>query len=143
MKRTIAFLCAALMALSLAGCGLHRPDRAKTMALYQDNEERFREAAASGDFTGLETISGVSDVSVREDYVEISCGGSGFGPETNYYGIFYSETDDLCAVEWIPPSSPQELVPDGAGYRYTEKGGDNESYVEPLGNHFFYYEAHF
>ncbi len=63
------------------------------------------------------------------------------GENTHYYGIFFSEADDLMAAG-ISCGSADRLRPDGAGSRYRENGSDNESYVEPLGNHYFYYEAH-
>lgn len=102
---------------------------------------RFIEASTSGDYTELEKLRGVQKVIVWDEYVDIQCGGSGFGPSTHYYGIFYSETDNLCAIDVSGPRD--ELMPDGNGYRYNQHDGDNEYYVEPLGNHFFYYEAHF
>ena len=70
---------------------------------------------------------------VKEEYVEINCGGAGLGPSTHYYGIFYS-ADDV-DVSW--------MVEQGDGYLYQQEDGDNHIYIEPLGNHFYYYEAHF
>ena len=109
--------------------------------MYLKNEERFIEAAANGSFNELERIRGVQEVLVWDDYVDIRCGGSGCGPNTHYYGIFYSLSDDLCAIDVSGPLN--ELTADGKGYRYKQQDGDNEYYVEPLGNHYFYYEAHF
>ena len=140
-KKTIALLCAVLTAFSLVACSRNLTDKAEIITLYHQNEDCFLEAADSGDFSSLTAIDGISDVYVSDDYVEIECGSTGFGPETHYYGIYYSETDDLCVMGPVP--SAAQLMPDGAGYRYIEEVGDNEYYVEPLGNHFFYYEAHY
>ena len=109
--------------------------------LYTKNETLFINAATNKNFSDLEIINGVQNVLVWDEYVDIQCGGSGFGSSTNYFGIFFSATDDLCAVDVAGPFD--ELVADGSGYRYKETNGDNEYYVEPLGNHYFYYEAHF
>lgn len=113
------------------------------MNLYTKNEELFTDAASNGSFSDLEKIKGVQEVYIYEEceYVDIQCGGSGLGPSTHYYGIFYSATDDICAIDVAGPRD--ELVEDGNGYRYKQSDGDNEYYVEPLGNHYFYYEAHF
>lgn len=50
-----------------------------------------------------------------------------------YYGIFYSKADNKCAVVG---GSFLKLEPENNGYRWKESDGDNEYYVEPLGNHF-------
>ncbi len=86
-------------------------------------------------------IKGIHEVIIWEDHVDIRCVGSGIGSSTHYYGLFFSLTDDLCAIDLAGPAD--ELVEDGNGYRYRELNGDNEYYVEPLGNHYYYYEAHF
>jgi len=109
--------------------------------LYKKNEEAFILAAESGDFSSLSSIRGVKEVNVRENAVEIWCDGAGFGPSTHYYGIFYSADDDLGAIGL--GGSAEEFEPSGDGYLYLQKDGDNRCYVEPLGNHYFYYEAHF
>ena len=52
-----------------------------------------------------------------------------------------SEKDDLCAVRLGAPGD--QLKEHENGFLYIEEDGDNRYYVEPLGNHYFYYEAHF
>ena len=83
----------------------------------------------------------MQNVDIWEEYVDIQCGGAGFGSSTHYYGIFYSEKDDLCAVRLGAPGD--QLKEHENGFLYIEEDGDNRYYVEPLGNHYFYYEAHF
>ena len=125
----------------LTACSSELSSKESVEDLYTKNEALFIGAASDGNFACLEKISGVQKVLVWDGYVDIQCGGNGFGSGTHYYGIFFSETDDLCAVD---VSGPRDgLVEDGNGYRYKQAGGDNEYYVEPLGNHYFYYEAHF
>ena len=111
------------------------------MAKFNKNEMVFLQAVESGDFSAVERIAWVQEVQMSETHVDIRCGGAGFGSSTHYYGIFYAADDNLCAVGVAGPKD--ELVAHGDGYLYQEDGGDNRYYVEPLGNHYFYYEAHF
>lgn len=122
-------------------CCLNLTGKGAVIRLYQRNEEVFLQAAASGDYSAVERIISVRDVEVTETYVEISCGGSGLGSATNYYGIFYYEGENLLSVD--VDTSGGRFVESGDGYFYDEENGDNRFYVEPLGNHFYYYEAHF
>lgn len=131
-----------LMAVCLlSACSSNLTSKESIENLYTKNETLFIDAVSDGSFSDLEKISGVQKVLVWDEYVDIQCGGSGLGSSTHYYGIFFSETDNLCAVDVSGPRD--ELVKDGSGYRYKQSDGDNEYYVEPLGNHYFYYEAHF
>ena len=140
MKKTVCLI--VLLAICfLSACSDGLTSKEDVVKLYTKNEERFEKAAATGNFPDLEKIKGVAKVLVWDDYVDIQCGGAGFGPSTHYYGIFYSEADNLCAIDVAGPAA--ELTADGDGYRYKQSDGDNEYYVEPLGNHYFYYEAHF
>ncbi len=134
MKKRIAlFFVMLCLAFILASCSGNLTDKSDIVSLYQKNEETFLQAASNGDYSAVEKINGVQSVLVKEAYVEIQCGGAGLGSSTHYYGIFYS-ADDIDA-DW--------LVEHGDGYLYQEEEGDNRIYVEPLGNHFYYYEAHF
>ena len=143
MMKRFAGLLALVLALGrlTAGDGLTRRDA--VVAMFKSNETQFLEAARQQDFKALESIDGVMEVSVDGSCVDIFCGGAGFGPSTHYYGIFYSGQDDLCAVSIACCSSADQLTADGAGYRCRQPGGDNEYYVEPLGHHYYYYEAHY
>ena len=140
MRKQFSAFFILILLLIFSSCSL-LPDRESIIKLYQKHEEAFAEAAVENDFTSLEKISGVAKVSVSDSCVDIFCGGSGFGSSTSYYGIFYSESDDLTAIDVAGENISLEA--DGDGYRYSQPDGDNEYYVEPLGNHYFYYEAHF
>ena len=130
-----------LMVCFLSACSSNLPSKESIVNLYTKNEALFIDAASNRSFSDLEKINGVQKVLVWDEYVDIQCSGSGFSSSTHYYGIFFSEDDNLCAVDIAGPLD--ELVEDGNGYRYKQSDGDNEYYVEPLGNHYFYYEAHF
>lgn len=141
MKKAIACLLSVFLLVALASCSKNLTDKNDIISLFHKNEDCFKEASASGEYNELERIKGVQEVIIWDNYVDIQCGGSGFGPSTHYYGIFFSLSDDLCAIDVADPAD--ELKEDGNGYRYRQQNGDNEYYVEPLGNHYFYYEAHF
>ncbi len=115
-------------------------DRDSVADLYRENEEAFRKAAETGSFEDLKDIFGVSNVYVKSDCVDIYCGGTGIAPSSSYYGIFYSEADDPFAL--YEPVTPDNPRPEGRGYSFSDSAR-NTFYVEPLGNHYFYYEAHY
>ena len=141
MKKALRCSLILLTLILLSSCSNNLTNRSDIVALFQNYEDAFIEASTSGNFSKLEAVPGVQKVLTFDEYIDIQCGGSGLGSSTSYYGIFYSETDDLCAVDVAGPH--EELVSDGDGFHYEQSDGDNEYYVEPLGNHFFYYEAHF
>lgn len=139
-KLTACFLLICIL-FTFVACSTNRTEKNDIVTLFQENEEIFLQAANSGDYSGVECIRGVQNVYISEKYIDIQCGGAGVGAETRYYGIYYSADDDLCAIDVAGPKD--ELVKSGEGYLYQEKTGDNRYYVEPLGNHFFYYEAEY
>ena len=141
MKGILALCMALCMVFSHASCSENLTDQESVIALYQNHQEIFLQAALTGDYSGVESLRGVQKVNVWDNYVDIPCGGAGFGSSTHYYGIFYSPEDDLCAVDVA--GARDQLVAHGEGYLYCQPGSDDSYYVQPLGNHFYYYEAHF
>lgn len=141
MKKLLIILIVVSVLLMIATCNRNLTDKSDIISLFQKNKAVFLQAVSSGDYSGLERINGVQTVYCTATYIDIKCGGAGFGPSTHYYGIFYSADDNLCAVDVAGPRD--QLVEHGSGYLYQEPGGDNRYYVEPLGDHFYYYEAHF
>lgn len=141
MKKSFFAVLLILLLTAMTACSSNLTDKDDIISLYSKNEEAFVQASKSGDFSTLERIFGINKVLVLETYVDIQCGGAGFGPSTHYYGIFYSADDNLCAVDVA--GSKDNLKEWGSGYFYQQEDVDNTYYVEPLGNHFFYYEAHF
>ncbi len=142
MIRFGSLLAVLFIATALLSTGQGLTSRDAVVGMYEKNEKAFLTAAESRDFTALEQIDGVIEISTYQGCVDLWCGGFGLGSATSYYGIFFSEKDDLFAV-LISCGSSDQLKPDGAGFRYEQTGGDNRYYVEPLGNHYFYYEAHY
>lgn len=72
-----------------------------------------------------------------EAFVEFTWGGWGLGSSTSYYGVYYS------------PSGPQpfqgagvELTPQEDGWAWQGEG-DNHGFTRPMGESFYYFEAHF
>ncbi len=141
MKKAFLLFISLFWLISATACSNNLTDKQDIISLYEKNEETFLQAASSGDYSFVEKINGVQKVLAWDAYVDIQCGGAGFGPSTHYYGIFYSADDNLCAIDVAGPKD--KLVEHGDGYLYQEENGDNRYYVEPLGNHFYYYEAHF
>lgn len=135
-KLTIAVLLAAL--LLLTGCVNRTKIKNNIIAMYRENEALFAQAAASGDFSAIEALPGTESVFCDDDHVDVYCHGLGFGPSTSYFGIFYSPSDDMSAAYGKLPDGA--LQPEGTGWRYQQPESDNRYYVEPLGNHYFYYE---
>ena len=141
MKKILIILLVVSVLLTIAGCNRNLTDKNDIISLFQKNKAVFLQAVSSGDYSALERINGVQNVYCSETYIDIKCGGAGLGSSTHYYGIFYSADDNLCAIDVAGPKN--QLVEHGNGYLYQEIGGDNRYYVEPLGDHFYYYEAHF
>ena len=141
MKKVVSFLALFAMFIALSACSYNLTEKSDIISLYQKNEKIFLLAAENGDYSAIERINGVQKVLVWDTYIDIQCGGAGFGSGTHYYGIFYSVDDNLCAIDVAGPRD--SLVEYGDGYLYQEENGDNHYYIEPLGNHFYYYEAHF
>ena len=139
-KLNVWFLLVCVL-VTFSACSQNLTEKSDIISLYQKNEKVFLQAADSGDYSEVERINGVQKVYISEKYIDIQCGGAGFGPNTHYYGIFYSADDNLCAIDVAGPKD--KLVEQGNGYLYQEENGDNRYYVEPLGNHFYYFEAHF
>ena len=141
MKKVISLLVLLVMFITVSACSNNLTNKTDIISLYQKNEEIFLLAVENGDYSKLESIRGIQKVLVWDTYIDIQCGGAGFGSSTHYYGIFYSADDNLCAIDVAGPRD--KLVEQGEGYLYQEENGDNRYYVEPLGNHYYYYEAHF
>lgn len=142
MKKIAIFMCSLVIIGMLTACTNNLTSKKKIIRVFEKNEKAIVEAIESNNVEQTKEIPGIQDVYVSDDYIEFSCGGSGFGSSTHYYGFFYSLDDNLTA--WNGGMFHKvELVKSGNGYRWEEKDGDNIYYVEEIGEHFFYYEAHF
>lgn len=105
-----------------------------------EHQQELEERIESGNLDGIGPP--VLEADDRETCIEFECGGSGFGPETAYWGFFYTPSDDIHAV-WCAPPRGSTISPEGEGQRWREPDGDNEFYVEHIVGHFYYYEASF
>lgn len=142
MKKMLSlFLALICFILIITACSKTATEKSEIISLFQEEEEVFLKAADSGDYSAVEKLKGVQSIYISDKYVEISCGAAGFGSNTHYYGLFYSDDDNMYAMEIVGPED--EMRENGEGYLYQEEGGDNRYYVESLGNGFYYYEAHF
>ncbi len=140
MKKSLCFLIIIFGLLS--GCSNNLTDKNDIIKVFTKNEAVFTEAIKSNNFDNAKKISGIQDIYIGDDYIDFICGGSGIAPSTHYYGFFYSSNDDLTAFNGgICPK--EELIENGNGFSWKQKNGDNTYYVEKIGEHFFYYEAHF
>lgn len=72
--------------------------RESIVSLYLENAGAFRRASETGDWEALSEINGIERIEAEERCINMLCGGIGFGSGTSYYGIFYSDSDDLLAV---------------------------------------------
>ena len=101
---------------------------------------------AKNDAAIVEKQALIRQIRRNDAYIEFCCGTSGVLPQDSVWGFYYSESDDLLAL--CPPSfSERELLVSGNGYlrkeSWEDPRGDNSYYVEPILDHFYYYEIHF
>lgn len=141
MNKAKCFLLISMMIIITSGCVKNTITKDKIIEKFNMNKTEYIKASQTGDFSLLKKLDEVESVYESDNYVKIDFKGSGLVSNSNYYGIYYSESDSLCAIDISPPCD--ELKKDGAGFRYKQENGDNEYYVEELGYHYFYYEAQF
>jgi len=103
--------------------------------LYIMRGDSVYEIISNDIFDNAMKIEGLLSISIRENYVNFYCGGSGFGSASSYYGFYYSENDRI--MEDI------ELTQKGAGWEKREVDGDNWYYIEKIIDNFYYYEEHY
>lgn len=144
-KKAVAALSIFLVSIMLfPSCSLSNglTNKPAIVKLFYDHKDAIISAVDSESFDEIENIRGIQSIYESDEYIDFSCGGSGFGSNTYYYGFFYSPEDSLTA--WNGGACPaDELYEYENGYKYQQTDGDNEYYVEKIGEHFFYYEAHF
>lgn len=104
-----------------------------------NNKEIFQTAVDTGDYSEVEKLEGIRDVTEHDDYIEFYCGGTGMGSNTNYYGILYSELD----VSLIAPTNGYTVTREGGVVRIEEDRGDNLFIYTSLGDGFWFYEEHY
>lgn len=144
MKKAIAILCVVCLLFGLAACGLldDRADKAMILRWVEENRDLLLSCIENNNFDGQNWNPPIQEINVHEDCIDFYCGGAGFGSQTSYCGFFYTESDDMYAI-WCAPSRGTKLTPEGNGYLWKEKKGDNRYYVEKICDHFYYYDASF
>jgi len=141
MKKLYVLLIAiSMLSVMLSSCGLLSDNLSKKeiFKLVKENETLLLECISENNFEKASAIKGIRKIEVGE-IIDFYCGGAGFGPETSYYGFYYTTDENMTAI-WCAGGS---VTADGKGYSWAEEDGDNRYYTEKICDSFYYYEAHF
>ena len=112
-------------------------------SLVNKNYELLNECIDSGDFSDVQKLRGVKEVTGGNDVLDVYCGGSGFGSATSYCGFYYSPSDKPLVVWCGRVSDDNGFSTKGKGYSIEYPNDDNWYYTERIRENFFYYESHF
>ncbi|MBR5947238.1 MAG: hypothetical protein IKZ82_01155 [Clostridia bacterium] len=144
-KIILSVMALALLALCAASCSFfqvrdsHSP-KSRVIDFVLENENRLIEHIREKSLAELENTGIIEDVYEHEDYIEFSCGGSGFGSNTSYWGFYYALSDDESkALAAISGCACSELTECGDGLEWREENGDNYFYAENITGRFYYY----
>ncbi len=103
-----------------------------------ENESDLTKHIREKSFMELENTGIIEEINAHDDYIEFSCGGSGFGPNTSYWGFYYALSENAeTAVRAFFGNA--ELTESGSGLEVREESGDNYSYTESITGRFYYY----
>lgn len=119
------------------------PTKQEIFDLVNENSIAILEDIKNYDFDNTEKLKGIKAISPHEGFIDFYCGGAGIGSATSYYGFYYSENNAIDAMQNIEYPMGGELNPDGNGYLWKERDGDNKFYVEKIMDKFYYYESHY
>lgn len=140
MKRVLSAIGMLALLVMLAGCGSPKMRKDQAFRLVEEHYETLCSDVEQWNFDHSRAIEGIESVMPDEEgsaFVEYDCGGAGFGPNTAYWGFYYSANDDLTLI-WC---AAHPLLRSGDGFLYQQEGGDNRYYTEKIAGHFYYYEA--
>ena len=112
-------------------------------SLVNKNCELLNECSDKNDYSEIEKLKGVKEVTFENEVLDVYCGGSGFGSATNDYGFYYSPSDKPLVVWCGHISENNSLFREGTGYSLKNSNDDNWYYTEKIRENFFYYESHF
>lgn len=129
-----------LLLMALVAAGDNRADKQEIMEFVRESEQVLLAAVESKDFSDFENQGFINDVRVDQKVVDFDCGGAGIGSGTSYVGFYYTPENDMAAL-WCAPSSAKSLKPEGDGFGWQERNGDNRYYTEHICGNFYYYEA--
>lgn len=121
-------------------------EKGRILRFVRENESLLLSCIEQNDFSAIEKEALIREIRVRDEYIDFSCGGDGFGPETTYWGFYYSEQYNMTAI-WGPLPAGQMFQKSGSGYLWKESWydpkGDDSCYVERIGDTFYFYEMSF
>ncbi len=155
LKRCGCAFLTIILALSLSGCGeiwsviiqireIRKGDAAPKEDIFQfvlENEEYLLQCLKQSELETLENYGIIKDVYESDNYIDFSCGGSGFASQTNHTGFIYSKYGNINAAR--PDIRVEDMIPDGNGYYWHEENGDNSYYIENIIGRFYYYYEHY
>jgi hypothetical protein len=86
-------------------------------------------------------LNGIQSISIHQEkgYVEFDCGGSGFGPSTEYRGFYYSANGKPNGLDFIGEKPPENED----SWSYRQQNGDNKYDTQRIQGNWFCYEAGF
>lgn len=126
-------------ALSLAA-GTARHSKAAIVGNLEENRRAYAkiaEQALTGGQIPKKLPQGVEDVcpwnGVQVDFL---CRSEGFGSAGRYRGFYYSADNVIRTFQGVDKA----FAPHGEGYLWQDPGGDNCCYVEPIENHWYYFD---
>ena len=82
-------------------------------ATVEENQEILLADIAEGDFSRSAGIKGIVSIDASHGSIDYKCGCSGF-TDMDYYGFYYSATDDMNSIWCSRPG----LTPEGAGWKW-------------------------
>ena len=121
-------------------------EKERIIRYVETHESLLLSCIEQNDFSPVEKDAILQEIRIWENCIDFRCGGAGFGPETSYWGFYYSEKYNMTAVSGPLPAG-QLFQKSGSGYLWKESwydpNGDNSYYAEQIGEHFYYYEMSF
>lgn len=147
MKKLIAFILFAIALALLASCASSgsffqvrdsQSPKKRIVDFVLENDSGIIEHIREKSLAELENTGIIEEIYAHDEYIEFSCGASGFGSNTSYWGFYYalSENEDkaVCAMGGCAYS---ELAERGSGLELED--GDNLFYTEKITGRFYYY----
>lgn len=117
------------------------PSKEDIIKFVNENEEHLLQCILKRELKTLEGYGIIESMYESGNYIEFFCGGSGFASQTNYTGFIFSKNGNMNAARADIPVD--DMRPDGNGYFWHEKNGDNSYYVENISGRIYYYYEHY
>jgi len=86
-------------------------------------------------------LEGIVSIYVGENHIKFDCGASGIVPSSQYFGFYYSVTENPMEVWYGHESLERELLSDGDGWAVTING--NVFNTERIIGNFYYFSWRF